>query len=158
MHSVILINILIQSTLEAYQRNTSITLIGRWNRVAGQILYKCHPLPACGGNKARQIIPRPAVTRFSLKPYRLRPPDAARRGIVMNHHSPASGSIEIKFSSLSCWAIYCSTCIIVGGSDQIMARKTGTVGNNGIADINSRLLAQNLANGIRSRPARCQAR
>lgn len=34
-----------------------------------------------------------------------------------------------------------------------MARKTGTVGNNGIADINSRLLAQNLANGIRSRPS-----
>ncbi len=33
-----------------------------------------------------------------------------------------------------------------------MARKTGTVGNNGIADINSRLLAQDLANGIRSRP------
>ena len=39
-----------------------------------------------------------------------------------------------------------------GRRDQIMTRETRTVGNNGVADINARLLTQNLAYGIRTRP------
>ncbi len=53
-----------QSTLEAYQRNTSITLIGRWSRSRTNT-YKCHPLPCAVVIKPARLYTRPAVTRFS---------------------------------------------------------------------------------------------
>ncbi|QUJ03930.1 hypothetical protein KCP78_16115 [Salmonella enterica subsp. enterica] len=55
-------------------------------------------------------------------------------GIVMNHgSSPAAARYKVQLP-LSL-AIYCVKFRIIGGSDQIMARKTGTVRPMQAADI-----------------------
>ncbi len=118
MPRIILINILIQPTLEAYQRDSAITLIGRWNRVADKYCTNAIRCPLAVVIKPARLY-TPAVIGFH-EPYRLRPP-GSRRGIVMNIIA-ASGS-EVKVQLVIVLGIILQHLHHRGGSDRDMAGK-----------------------------------
>ena len=121
-------------------------------RIARKILYKRHSLPARCGNESRRSYIPPATNRFSLRLFHPRPPDADLHGTAKSRHKPASGSMEIKLSSLSCWANVLQHLHHGGGAIRLCRESPEPSAIMVFPISTPALLAQDLTHGVRPGP------